>query len=295
MLGSHDAWLIPPVDSATDPDFFRSGVNAMGGLGVLSAVAAREGPSSWQQHGQTTDPGQVGDALALAVVASPVDMAPGPTSAEDQPGQGDARPVGFESRPQGGTEEATVGLRRGGCGSQEEFGLVLCDVFRTEFPKLVGLASIWLGGGAEDAVQDAFVDVWSSWDRIRDTEKVVFYLRRAVVNNAMSELRHRRVVRRVHPGLSRHAPNQDRGRLMWSSTTPPGPEDEALRQVADEAIVVCIRRLAPQQAACVALRFYLGLSEKEIAEVREISTGAVKKHISRAMRNLRPLLEENGD
>lgn len=274
------------------PNFFSSRVNPTEGLSVLYAMAAQEDLSRGHQGGGPVAPGGLGDSLAVALAGSAVDGTSGPDDTDPTR----VGPVGCEHRPQGGTEEATVGLRQGGCRSQEEFGLVLCDVFHTDYRKLVGLAAIWLGGAAEDAVQDAFVHVWSSWERVQDGRKILLYLRRAVVNNAMSELRHQRVVRRVHPGLSRREPlNEDGGRLMWSSTAPLGTDEEALRQVADDAVIVSIRRLAPQQAACIALRFYLDLSEKEIAEVRGIRTGTVKKHISRAMRNLRPLLEENDD
>jgi RNA polymerase sigma factor (sigma-70 family) len=188
-----------------------------------------------------------------------------------------------------------VGLRNGSGWSEEDFRSLLCDIHRSHYAKLVGLASIWVDAAGEDAVQDAYLHVWSSWERIRDAEKVLLYLRRAVVNNAMDELRHRRVTRRLLPGLSTPPTgNEDAGRPLWSRR-PEATEDEALGHVADEAIVLCVRGLAPQQSACVALRFYLDLSEKEIADVRNISTGAVKVHISRAKERLRKLLEANGD
>ena len=188
-----------------------------------------------------------------------------------------------------------MGLRNGGGWSEEQFRAVLCDLHRSHYAKLVGLAAIWVDAAGEDVVQDAYVHVWSSWEQIRDTDKVLPYLRRAVVNNAMSELRHRRVTRRLLPGLSTPpADSEDAGRPLWSRR-PQATEDDALGHMADDAIVRSVRRLAPQQSACVALRFYLDLSEKEIAEVRNISTGAVKVHISRGKGKLRKLLEANSD
>ena len=214
------------------------------------------------------------------------------------PNERKGHPVGSASRhgcQGGGMEEATVGLHQEGPWSREEFALLLRDLHRFHYPKLVKLAAIWLDGAGEDAVQDAFVDVWSRREHIRDPDKVLLYLRRAVVNRAMSELRHRRVARRLlPPPPAWGSTSTDEGRLLWS-TTPSGTEEEALSHVGDQAIVCCLRRLSRQQGASVALRFYLDLSEKEIADVLRCSTGAVKKHTSRAMARLRPLLETNDD
>jgi RNA polymerase sigma factor (sigma-70 family) len=165
-----------------------------------------------------------------------------------------------------------------GCWSRDEFWFVLSDLHRQHYHALVRLAGLYLDDAGEDAVQDAFVRVSLQWDRIRDADKVLVYVRRAVINNAKSELRHRMTVRR-------HSPT--------ATFTAPSGEDAALGHLADEAVVVCLRRLPPRQAACVGLRFYLDLSEKETAEVLKISAGSVKQHTSRAMRKLRPLLGQS--
>lgn len=267
----------------------EDGVNAIARLSVLLAVQS----ASDEPRG-----GDVGVGLAVAPTASTSALSGRSASAPYERKGSRVRQIGFEHGPGprgGGIEEATVGLRNG-CGwSEEEFRVILCEIHRLHYRNLVGLAAIWVDAAGEDAVQDAYVHVWSSWERIRDADKVLLYLRRAVVNNAMDELRHRRVTRRLLPGLS--APprgDEDAGRPLWSRA-PQTTDDEALGHMADEAIVLSVRGLAPQQSACVALRFYLGLSEKEIADVRNISTGAVKVHISRGKGKLRKLLEANGD
>ncbi len=186
-----------------------------------------------------------------------------------------------------------MGLRQGACWSQDEFRAVLTDIYCVQHRKLVGLAAIWLDAAGEEAVQAAYLDVWSRWERIRDADKILLYLRRAVVNHALSELRRRRVAQRAFPPWSTDRLASDDDGEPVRSTSATTTEDEALGQVTDDAIVLCVRGLSRQQAACVGLRFYLGLSEKEIAAVRNISPGAVKKHVSRAMIRLRPLLEGN--
>ena len=50
-------------------------------------------------------------------------------------------------------------------------------------------------GTAEEVVQDAFVEMHGRWSRLRDPDKALAYLRRAVVNRSRSRLRHLTVVR----------------------------------------------------------------------------------------------------
>src|SRR5215207_890591 len=50
-------------------------------------------------------------------------------------------------------------------------------------------------GTAEEVVQDAFVAVHGRWAGIRDPQRALGYLRRAVVNGSRSRLRHLKVVR----------------------------------------------------------------------------------------------------
>ncbi|MBI4901641.1 MAG: SigE family RNA polymerase sigma factor, partial [Actinobacteria bacterium] len=49
---------------------------------------------------------------------------------------------------------------------------------------------------AEDVAQDAYIATYRTWDRLRDEEAAVAYLRRCAVNGARSVIRHLMVVRR---------------------------------------------------------------------------------------------------
>jgi RNA polymerase sigma factor (sigma-70 family) len=182
----------------------------------------------------------------------------------------------YEAHSLAGTEESAVEPRQHGCWDQEQFWLVLSDIHRTNYASLVRLAALFLDGAGEDAVQDAFVQVSGQWDQIREADKVLLYLRRAVVNRAKSLLRHRLVVLR---------------QPQASPLSAPASEDVALVRLADEALVRRVRRLPDRQRACIGLRFCLNLSERETAEVLGISTGSVKQHTSRALSKLGPALE----
>jgi RNA polymerase sigma-70 factor (sigma-E family) len=139
-------------------------------------------------------------------------------------------------------------------------------------------------GAAEEIVQDSFVAVHDRWGRLRDPDKALAYLRQSVVNRSRSHLRHLSVVRRH---VEREGP-------MPLAVAADEPAYDAARRTA---VLDALRRLPTRQREVLALRYYLDLSEAEIAETLGISRGAVKSHASRAAAALRAdlgsPLEEN--
>ena len=137
-------------------------------------------------------------------------------------------------------------------------------------------------GLAEEIVQDAFVAMHGRWRRLRDPDKALAYLRQSVVNRSRSALRHRGVVER-HAGAQR------------SLEPLPGAEATSADRVRRTIVLDALRSLPTRQREVIALRYYLDLSETEIAHALGISRGAVKTHASRGATALRALLaEENG-
>ncbi|MGB0100317.1 MAG: SigE family RNA polymerase sigma factor [Nocardioides sp.] len=131
-------------------------------------------------------------------------------------------------------------------------------------------------GTAEEIVQDAFVAVHGRWSRLRDPDRALAYLRQAVVNRSRSALRHRAVV-------ARHAAT-----LRPVETADPTPATDRRA-----AVLHALRSLPDRQREVLALRYYLDLSEAEIADALGISRGAVKSHASRGAAALRSLLQED--
>ncbi len=129
-------------------------------------------------------------------------------------------------------------------------------------------------GTAEEIVQDCFVAVHAKWNRLHDPDKALAYLRQSVVNRSRSHLRHLSVVRRH---ADREAPPE-----------PAAGADHAAYDLARRATVLdALRRLPRRQREVLALRYYLDLSEAEIADTLQISRGAVKSHASRGAAALR--------
>jgi RNA polymerase sigma-70 factor (sigma-E family) len=153
-------------------------------------------------------------------------------------------------------------------------------LYAAHWRRLVRLAVLFVHdqGVAEEVVQDCFVAMHSHWGRLRDPDRALAYLRQSVVNRSRSHLRHQTVVRR-------HAAREAPPRLVSGHDA---ADDGARRS----AVLDAMRRLPRRQREVLALRYYLDLSEAEIAETLGISRGAVKSHASRGAAALRGLLAD---
>lgn len=153
------------------------------------------------------------------------------------------------------------------------------EFYRTHYAGLVRLSAMLLGdvGMAEEVVQDAFVAMHGSWNRLRDPDKAVAYLRRAVVNRSRSKLRHRVVV-------AKH--------VQQPPPDVPSAETFAVAATERAEVLTALRQLPRRQRETLVLRYYGDLSELQIADTLGISQGAVKSHASRGLAALRNLLEK---
>src|SRR5215831_14047046 len=153
------------------------------------------------------------------------------------------------------------------------------ELYSQHYRALVRLAALLVRDTptAEEVVQDSFVAMHGGWQRLRDTEKALAYLRQAVVNRSRSVLRHRTV---VDKNLQKAPPDM------------PSAEHGALVLLERSAVVAALRELPDRQREAIVLRYYADLSEAEIATAMGISRGAVKSHTARGMTALRNALEQ---
>jgi RNA polymerase sigma-70 factor (sigma-E family) len=157
--------------------------------------------------------------------------------------------------------------------------LAVVELYSQHYRALVRLAALLVRDTqtAEEVVQDSFVAMHGGWQRLRDTEKALAYLRQAVVNRSRSVLRHRTV---VDKNLQKAPPDM------------PSAEHGALVLLERHAVVAALRGLPDRQREAIVLRYYADLSEADIAAAMGISRGAVKSHTSRGMAALRAALEQ---
>src|SRR5580704_14593562 len=179
----------------------------------------------------------------------------------------------------------TVPAYRAGTGSQPDpfrhaARAAVDDLFRRHAIGLVRFALVLVGdqATAEDVVQEAFLGLYRAWDQVRDPDAVLGYLRTAVVNGARSVHRSRGRARllRVPYDLP-----------VWSA------EAAAMDGEDRRAVLAAIARLPRRQREILALKYYLDLSEQEVAAILRVSRGTVAASGARALAALARQLRED--
>ena len=139
-------------------------------------------------------------------------------------------------------------------------------------PALMRFATVltsqpWL---ADDLVSDVLGRAYERWDRIGQLDEPNAYVRRMIVNEYLSWRRR----------LSRTFPRAD-----VEPTTP--SDDTAGHHAERDAMIRRLARLPKRQRAAVVLRFYVGLSDTDIADQLGCAEGTVRSLVSRALAALR--------
>jgi RNA polymerase sigma-70 factor (ECF subfamily) len=142
--------------------------------------------------------------------------------------------------------------------------------FREELSGVVRTVSVIVRdrGRAEEIAQDAFVELYSRWQKISTYQRPDAWVRRVAIRMAI------RAARREHI----------RGALERQAAAPIEPH------APDPDILAAVRALPPGQRAAVAL-FYL--EDRPIAEVAHLlgcSSSTAKVHLHRARRRLAEML-----
>ena len=135
--------------------------------------------------------------------------------------------------------------------------------YEAEVVRQVRAATLMLGSqqAAQDIVHDVFTEMFQRWDGgISDPGP---YLQRAVVNRCRDAMRRTAVARRHR-------------RLLRAEDVP----------AVDAPLYDALATLPPKHRAAVVLRYYLGLTEAEIALHLDCPTGSVGPWIRRGLDRL---------
>ena len=133
---------------------------------------------------------------------------------------------------------------------------------------------------AEEVAQDAFVKSFRALGGFRDGEPFRPWLL-AIVGN---EARNRRRSQRIRSALS-----LDDARPAVE--TADAPEEAVLADDARRELRDALARLSHADRTLVGCRYFLDLSEKDLAALLRIRPGTVKSRLSRALERLRRELE----
>ncbi|MGB8005052.1 MAG: RNA polymerase sigma factor, partial [Gaiellaceae bacterium] len=125
---------------------------------------------------------------------------------------------------------------------------------------------------------DGFVKAWRALGRFRTGAPFRPWLLQIVANEARN--RRRSAGRRAHLAL-RAATEEPSGDAA------PSPEATLLSAETRETLVAAVNELPDEQREILSLRYFLELTEQEVAETLGIPQGTVKSRTSRALERLR--------
>ena len=135
---------------------------------------------------------------------------------------------------------------------------------------------------AEDAAQEGFVRAYRQLHRFRGEDPFRPWLLRIVTNLALNETRRRKrglaLLERFGRQPARHEP---------------GPESVTTATEESREVWQAINRLPPDDRLILYLRYFLELSEADMARVIARAPGTVKSRLHRAGRRLRAVIEQD--
>jgi RNA polymerase sigma-70 factor (ECF subfamily) len=124
---------------------------------------------------------------------------------------------------------------------------------------------------AEDAVQDAFLRAWRDIGNLREADRWSAWIRRLIVRAALDQTRRRGRMREVDLDLAIELPGLE----------------PALHPADRLALIAAFDRMAADDRAILALRFYADLEVPEVAAALGIPLGTAKSRLHRAIGRLR--------
>lgn len=149
-------------------------------------------------------------------------------------------------------------------------------------PLVIQTTRLIVGSGsasAEDAAQEALLDITRDIGRLRDPAAVKTWALRIATRRALKVARRERLFR-THAGT-----------VLEEAHTLPSEGEVAGRTLALKA---AFDRLPSRMRATAVLRLQAGLSEQETAQVLDCSVGTVKSNLHGARRRLTEALTEAG-
>ncbi|ABS03791.1 SigE family RNA polymerase sigma factor [Kineococcus radiotolerans] len=129
---------------------------------------------------------------------------------------------------------------------------------------------------AEDVVQDVLAKALLKWNRISAADDPIAYVNHMLVNESTSFWR--RTARREDP----RAPED----LPVSAAA-----DATQRFLDRDALLAAVRTLPTKQRSVVALRYLDEMDDERIADILDMTTGAVRVNASRGLATLRAAMK----
>lgn len=178
-------------------------------------------------------------------------------------------------------QEAIARLKRGDIGGLE----VLVHKYQVQAMRTTYLI-IRDHALAEDIVQAAFLRAYERSDQFDAGRSFGPWFLRSVVNDAVKAAARRE--RQV--SLEAGSEGEETSLADLLADSGPGPDDLVEAAEIRQVIWAALGKLPPAQRAAIVLRYYLGLSEAEMANELACPPGTVKWRLHAARERLRTLL-----
>lgn len=131
-------------------------------------------------------------------------------------------------------------------------------------------------GEAEDAAQETFLRAYSKLATFQPERKFVNWLLSIASHHCIDRLRRKGRA----PQLSLDGPLPP----LWTVSNSPRPDELASRNEQREKVRQVLEALPSEYRAAVVLRYWHGLSYREIAETMKTTESAIKSRLHRARR-----------
>jgi RNA polymerase sigma-70 factor (family 1) len=132
---------------------------------------------------------------------------------------------------------------------------------------------------AEDVVQEVFLKIWQSREKIAEVDNFNAFVYRIAQNYAIDELRR---FSKETLSLSSH--------FTADEVVVNGPVEDLLNKEIRQKIDEAVSQLPPQQKIIYTLHNEDGFKYEEIASQLDLSVSTIRNHMSQAMRNIRKVL-----
>ena len=144
---------------------------------------------------------------------------------------------------------------------------------REQTPGLFRVALVLTGDRhrSADLVQETLCRLYPKWDKVQSSDSPAAYVRKALVNQFLSESRRR---------MSNELPY---------SAVPDGVDDRTAEAQVDRRLAIAgpLSRLAPKQRAAVTLHFLCDLADRDGARTMGCTLAAYRGHLRRGLGELR--------
>lgn len=135
---------------------------------------------------------------------------------------------------------------------------------------------------AEEALQDAFINIWHHAQNYRPEKAAVMTWMTTIVRNKCLDLL------RAMPRESQL--HEDESLDDWASADL-GPLEKATEQSETKALLNCMGNLAPLQRQAIVLSYFHGMPHEQLAEHLVQPLGTVKTWIRRGLQALKSCLQ----